>query len=425
MLFPGAKRSDNVARMKTLGIAARAAALLLIALPVDAQLRAFTAARLIDGTGRATVANATILVRDGRIAAVGPAGSVAIPPEAERVNLRGSWVIPGLINAHGHVNASADLAVYAAHGTTTVFTLGDAPDDVFAMRDAQGSPSQSRARVFISSPALAVFAPDSARDLVRAGLRPGRRVDLVKIRVDDNLGTTRKSPEEGYAAAILAAHQDSLRVAAHLYYLEDARRLLAHNVDILAHSVRDVDVDPEFVQSVVDKRVCYIPTLMREVSTYVYESTPWFFSDPVFLARANKDWVTTLSRPDRQLEYRNSAAGQTYKAQLPVAKRNLKKLVDAGALVAMGTDTGPFGRFQGYFELLELAEMVDAGMSPGQAIIAATRDAARCHKVERDLGTLEVGKWADFLVLAADPLANIGNVRRIAGVFIAGNRVQR
>ncbi|MGQ0642817.1 MAG: amidohydrolase family protein, partial [Gemmatimonadaceae bacterium] len=109
---------------------------------------------------------------------------------------------------------------------------------------------------------------------------------------------------------------------------------------------------------------------------------------------------------------------------LEVASRNVKRLADAGVPIAMGTDTGPTGRFQGYFELMELELMVKAGLTPRQALTAATRDAARCMKLDA-LGTLERGKWADFVALDADPLANISHVRRIASVWIAGNQVSR
>ena len=389
-----------------------------------APVRAFTGLTLIDGTGRAPVANAVIVVRDGRVAAAGPASRVSIPAGAERIALDGKVVIPGLVNAHGHVtDAGRDLRTYAAYGVTTVWSLGGEPPDVFAARARQDTPGLDRTRVFVAGPVLAPATPDEARTLV-AGVA-ARRVDIVKIRVDDNLGSTPKMPADVYRAVIAAAHEKGLRVAAHVFYLEDAKSLVAAGADFIAHSVRDVDVDDAFIAALRASGDCYSPTLMREVSTFVYESTPEFFSDPRFMAHANAEWVASLREPARQEAMRTSPAAQRYKAALVVASRNLRRLADAGVPIAMGTDTGPTGRFQGWFELMELELMVKAGLTPRQALDAATRTAARCLKVDRDLGTLEPARWADFVVLDASPLDDISNVKRIASVWIAGNRVAR
>lgn len=404
---------------------------LLLALVVSAHgawaqapsVRAFTGATLIDGTGAAPMANATIVVREGRIVAVGPAARVIVPAGAERVAMDGRFVIPGLINAHGHVNTPADLRTYAAYGVTTVVSLGGETDEVFAARAAQTTPALDRARVFLAGPVLAPATPDEARAQV-AALVP-RQPDWVKIRVDDNLGTARKMAPEVYRAVIEEAHRRGLRVATHLYYLADAKDLVAAGSDFMAHSVRDQPVDDAFVAALKASGRCYSPTLMREVSTFVYESTPPFFADPFFQAHADGEWVAALRDPARQAATRADRAAATYKAQLPVASGNLRRLAEAGVPIAMGTDTGPMGRFQGYFELMELEYMVRAGLAPAQVLAAATGVAARCMGLDRDLGTLGAGKWADFIVLEANPLDDIANVRRIASVWIAGNRVAR
>lgn len=417
--------------MKTL--AAATAALALVVLNVlwlgdvpaaQGGLRAFTDARLFDGTDRPVAENGTLVVQNGRVVAAGPAASVTVPAGAQRVSLAGKTVVPGLINAHGHVNEpTRDLTVYAAYGVTTVFSLGGEQPAVFAARATQERPGLARARVYVSGPVLTPNTPEEARQQVAGVAR--QQVDFVKIRVDDNLGTTAKMPPAVYRAVIDEAHRRDLRVAVHLFYQEDARQLLDAGADFIAHSIRDVDVDDALIASLRQKGVCVSPTLMREVSTFVYESTPEFFTDPLFLAHADKTWMAQLLQPERQAAMRASASAQRYKVALEVASRNLKRLSDAGIPIAMGTDTGPMGRFQGYFELMELELMVKAGLTPRQALVAATRDAARCMNADTNLGTLEPGRWADFLVLNADPLANIANIRQIDSVWIAGNRVLR
>jgi len=405
--------------------------------PNNARVKAFIGARVVDGTDRAPIPDAAIVVRDGRIVAVGPMGRVTIPPDAQRITLAGKTITPGIVNAHGHVgntvgleqghysaeNVLRDLRTYAAYGVTTVFSLGDDQDAGIKARDAQATPTLDRARLFLAGPVLAPKTPDEARALVDS--TAAMKVDIIKIRVDDNLGTSTKMAPEVYRAVIDAAHKKGLRVAVHLFYLEDAKGVLDAGADFIAHSVRDVEVDDAFVAMLKRRGVCYCPTLMREVSTFVYESTPPWFSDPLFLKHVDAKVVDQLKDPARQEQMRKSTSAQRYKAGLVVANRNLKKLSDAGVTIAMGTDTGPPARFQGYFELMELEMMAKAGLTPKQALLSATRDAAKCQKIDKDLGTLEAGKWADFVALDADPLADIANVRKIADVYIAGNRVDR
>lgn len=392
---------------------------------------AFIGATVFDGTERSPIVGATILVRDGRVVAVGRPADVTVPAGAARVDLRGKFIMPGLVNAHGHVTAPATLGTYAAYGVTSVYSLGDEPASVFAVRDSQragarradGAVAGGGARVWVSGPVLNPRTADEARAQV-AGLA-ARRVDIVKIRVDDNLGTAAKMSPDVYRAVITESHRLGLRTAVHLFYLADAKAVLDAGADLVAHSVRDAAVDAEVIAALKAKDVCVVPTLMREVSTFVYENTPSWFADPLFQAHANPEWVANGRDPARQQAVRQSASAQRYKEALRVASRNVKALSDAGATVAMGTDTGPAGRFQGYFELMELELMVEAGLTPRQALTSATRDAARCIHADREVGTLEPGKWADFVVLDADPLASISNVRRIAEVRVAGRQVAR
>ena len=399
-------------------------------------LRAFTGARLIVGSGSVVIDDGVLIVRDGRIASVGDRDTVEIPGDAHVEDVSGRTIIPGLINAHGHVNnvrgLQADpafyteahvedqLGLYARYGVTTVFSLGGGGPAGVAVRDRQGTDLE-HARLSLSGPVITASTPEDAADRVNAVADMG--VDIIKIRVDDNLGASSKMEPDVYAAVIDTAHDRGLRVAAHLYYLADAKALLRAGVDLIAHSVRDVAVDAELVSLLTDNDVCYCPTLMREVSTFVYESRPEWFDDPFFLREADLAVVEELSSPAYQEPIRNSRTAMVYKEGLERAKVNLKTLSDAGVGVAMGTDTGPAGRFQGFFEHAELELMVDSGLTPLQAIVTSTGEAARCLQVDDEVGTLEAGKWADMVILTANPLEDIRNTRTIESVWIAGNHV--
>ena len=395
---------------------------------------AFVGARIIDGTGAEPMNDAVMIVRDGRIEAIGPDGSVDIPSGAERIDLTGRTIIPGLINAHGHVgdtrglesghyseeNVLRQLALYARYGITTINSLGgDGPEGI-RVRDAQNTATLNRARLYAAGAVVTGDTPDAARQMVEENA--AMNVDFIKIRVDDNLGTATKMTPEIFSDVIAAAHDRGLRVASHLYYLEDAKALLRSGTDFVAHSVRDRAVDTQLIDLLVERGVCYSPTLTREISTFVYEDVPEFFEDPFFLKEADPADLEALKQPERQQRVRESRSAQQYKRALEVALRNLKLLVDGGATIAFGTDTGQPARFQGYFEHMELALMADAGLSPMQILVSATGDAARCLGLD-DVGTLERGKWADFVVLTEDPLADILNSRSIESVWIAGNRV--
>jgi imidazolonepropionase-like amidohydrolase len=300
-----------------------------------------------------------------------------------------------------------------------VFSQGGEPEGAFALRDGSNDPGLNRARLLMAGTIVTGPTPDEARAQVDADAAAG--VDWIKIRVDDNLGSGQKMSKETYTAVIEQAHSHNLKVSAHLYYLEDAKGLLDAGVDMIAHSVRDKEVDYALIAQLKEKNVCLIPTLTREVSTFVYESKPDFFDDPFFTKLADQTVLATLQTPERQAASQRPGP-QTYKRQLTTASANLKKLFDAGVKIAMGTDAGPAARFLGYFEHMELQMTVDAGLTPTEALRTATADAASCLGLT-DVGTLEVGKWADFAVFDQDPQANIGNTKTLSAVYVAGNAV--
>jgi imidazolonepropionase-like amidohydrolase len=387
---------------------------------------AFVGATIVDGTGAAPIENGVILVSNGRITAAGPASRVTVPPGATRVDLRGKTLLPGFVNAHGHVGGEqsaraeleAQLLLYARYGVTSVFSLGgDGPQSV-ALRDA---PARGRARLYVAGPVVAGTTRDAVAGEVEKNV--AMKVDWVKVRVDDNLGTAAKMPVEAWQTAIERGHARGLPIAAHIFYLDDAKALLRTGVDLIAHSVRDKPVDAEFIRLARERDVCVSPTLMREVSTFVYASTPPFFSDEFFLRYADKAAVAALATPARQQQVRDSKTAQRYQVALEQASRNVKQLKDAGVRIAMGTDTGPAGRFQGYFEHMELELMVKAGLTPMQTIVAATGDAARCMRKRGVIGTLEPGAFADLVVYGANPASDVRNTRTIESVWIAGEKL--
>jgi imidazolonepropionase-like amidohydrolase len=163
---------------------------------------------------------------------------------------------------------------------------------------------------------------------------------------------------------------------------------------------------------------------------FVYESRPSFFDDPFFLRGTNlyRFEMNVLSDPKRQETVRNNKNAQAIKTALEQNLKNFKILSDAGVAVAMGTDTGAagpnnYGRWQGYFEHVELEYMVKAGLTPMQTIVAATSGAAKVMKLDSDLGSIQAGKQADLLVLNANPLTDIKNTQQINSVWIGGRRL--
>ena len=401
--------------------------------PTDGGM-ALTGVRLIDGTGRAPLERATVIIRNGRFDQVGAASAVTIPAGVTRIDLSGKTVIPGIINAHGHLNADASnkpardrltgqLRVYADYGITTVVVLGtDDIQDAVKLRDEQENGPLDRARVYAAGASLMnIKTAEEVR--TRVDRYADIKVDIIKFHIPG--GQNDMTPET-YGALIDEAHKRGLRTAAHLFYLRDARGLLAAGVDVIAHSIRDQDVDAALIAAIKQRNVGYIPTLTRDLAQFVYETRPAFFDEPFFTRRidAYGAQVTRLVDPAQQEKTRSSKDAQAVKVALEQGSRNLKTLSDAGVTIALGTDSGAnLGQWQGYFEHTELEMMVKAGLTPMQALVAATSGAARVMKLDAKLGTVQPGKLADLVVLNADPLADIRNTRKLDSVWIGGRRL--
>jgi imidazolonepropionase-like amidohydrolase len=360
--------------------------------------------------------------------------------------------MPGIVNLHAHIGNTVDLTqdakfysrksieenlrTYALYGVTTVQSLGTDQDLIFQVRNEQRGGRPSVARVYTAGQGfvfkggyggLAGTTSEYSRveDIEPAVARlADRKVDLVKLWLDDELGTLPKMPPAMTQAIIESAHKHGLRAAAHIFYLEDARRIVDQGVAGLAHSVRDKPVDQALIDSMKKHGTWQMAaTLSREASMFAYDRTPSFINDSFFTRSVSQTTIQLLSNPARQATNAAVPHFKEYPAFFETAKRNLKKLADSGVKYGMGTDTGPPGRFPGYGEHWELELMVEAGLTPMQALIAATRNGAEFLGA-KDLGTLEKSKWADLIVLNANPLTNIKNSRSIHSVYVAGNLVQ-
>ena len=433
-----------------------AAAIVLIAAPLRAQIPApgviaFTGARVIDGTGAAPIESATIVVTNGRITAIGPSASVMPPAGATVVNAAGKTIIPGLINSHAHIDPDIGanpgpyrdemvrrLKTYAIYGVTSVMTLGfetyDEPEG-FYLRDTQrlgiGPVATDAPRLYASGrPILfrpgptGTETPDDARIDVQRHVP--LRADFIKLHLD---GVPADLKPDVIAAAIDEAHKHNMSTAIHIIYLKDAKTAIASGVDVIAHSVRDMDIDAATIAEMKRRNIALVPTLVRDRSVFIYENLPDFFKDPFFLRGlpTYKREVDLLSDPASQQRTRTNATVQASKPQLAQGIKNLKPLIDAGIPIAMGSDSGSIpdrnlGRWIGYNEHAELEMMVAAGMTPMQALVSATSTAARVMKID-GAGSLQMGKWADLVVLNANPLTDIKNTRQIDSVYIGGRKV--
>jgi len=419
-----------------------------------AGLTALTHVRVIDGTGGTPLEDATVLIEGNHILAIRP-GTAAVPAGAKVLDLHGDTVIPGLINAHGHLaliadgqnsatsytaeNVLAELRQYESYGVTSMLSLGLNRDLLYQIREQQRQGTLDGATVFTADRGMGV--PDAAPGLPAAPdqiYRPAtaqdaradvdamatRHADIVKVWVDSVGGTKPAMSPEIYRAVIEEAHKRHLRVAAHVYYLADAKSLVSAGVDVLAHSVRDKPIDEELIAAMKHRGVWYIPTFTVDESFYIYAQRPGFMQLNFFKDSLPPVVLTMLTSDAYSQKVNQDPKTEQHKADFAMDGVNMKAVYDAGIRVGFGTDSGAYvTRIPGFSEHRELEDMVQAGLTPMQAIVCATQNNAALLGIEATRGTLRPGKRADLIVLAANPLDDITNTRSIVTIFHDGRTI--
>ncbi len=426
---------------------------IFVAVMASAQTFVVQHARLIDGNGGAVIEDSALVVEDGRITYAGPFAGASIPESAQRLNMQGKTIVPGIINGHGHVGLTKDLKqdqanytranvirnlqIYASYGVTTTTDMGTSLDSILEYRDQRNKGEFDGARVLtavhgftaiegyptrvpgVKGVANEVSTPEQARKLVDKLADDG--ADLIKMWVDTHHGAYPKLAPEIRAAIIQEAARRGKVSFAHVYELADAKQLAAAGIRILGHSVRDAEADDELISLLLKGDVTYIPTVMREAGTYMYGTRAPWVDDPYFTRSLTASELQALkttfkaSQADPELQREG-------KSDFAMALKNVKILHDAGVHIGLGPDTGPPGRFAGYFEHLEAEKLVEAGLTPMEVIVAWSKTNSRALGIDKDFGTLEAGKVADFLILNANPLDNMKNARAIHRVYIGGKR---
>lgn len=392
--------------------------------------------------------NTDILIQGDTIAQI---GTKLDSNNAKVIDLQGKTVMPALISAHVHVGQLRDTTVrpdnytrdnilsqlkkYETYGITNIQVMGTDLPMLFqsGLRDSSVNNLLPGARLFSAGYGFGppgfnlgnLFQPDSAKRVAAqmdslAALRPS----VVKIWVDDFGGKNSKMDTAVYRAIIQNAHKHKLRVAAHVFYQADARKLIADSINLFAHSIRDTLLSDDVIAAIKNSGIIYIPTLTLDRFAIAYASAPEWLNDPFFKAALEPGVYEMITSPAYQTETKSNPIHTRNVRSYAIALSNLKKLHDAGVIIAMGTDSGaqPI-RVQGFAEHLELALMVEAGLSPLQAITAATKNAARAIKIDQQFGTVEPGKKADLVIIDGSPATNINDTRNITAVYKAGKLV--
>jgi len=421
--------------MKTLSAVLSFAAIVSLAVNGFAQITVLTHATVIDGTGAAPQNDVSVVMENGVIRDMGPSSKITAPTGAAVMDLTGKFIVPGIINAHGHVDANRDpqLRQYALYGVTTTTNMGFDPDDIAAVKAEQKRGNLRGARIltvkyrFMSEPfkpGSEYKTPDEARAKVDEIV--GKGADFVKVWIDSQNGKLVKLSPEFCAAVMDQARKHGKITMAHVYEYADAKMIVDKGVNILAHNVRDQEIDADFVATLKRRNVSVISTLAREEGMFVYGEAPAWIDDPFFRKGLSAERLAILKTKKREEQAKDPELARNKRA-FEIDKINIKKLSDAGVRVALGTDSGGApDRFfiQGFFEHRQMELMIQAGLTPMQVIQAFSKNAAETLGIDKEFGALAKGKAADFLVLEKNPLENITHMRTIQAVYLGGKKFE-
>ncbi|HET9319355.1 MAG TPA: amidohydrolase family protein [Bryobacteraceae bacterium] len=419
--------------------------------PQESLQQAIIGAVLIDGTGGPPVSDSVVIVAGSRIRAIGNRANTPIPAGVQKIDGRGKFLVPGLIDLHVHLGTRAgakydtadytrerierNLNAYLYFGVTSVRSMGIDRQAGFEVRKAEREGKLQTARLFtagrgftapgghpsqeVGDVVVQTNSPEEARKQVDT--LAAQQVDAIKIWVDD-LGHKAPKVKPAVMDAILdQARKYNIPVTAHIYSLADTEYLVRAGAAGFLHMIQDTeDIDPAFIARLRDLRIVFAPTLVRQELDWLYTEHPNLLDDPDVARSVDADVIAAAKQAAR-----DAHAMPAERADFERAMHNTRKLAAGGVLIGVGSDGGSGLDFPGLTTHRELELLVAAGLSPMDVIVAATRNGALALRKSDELGTIEPGRRADLMLVSANPLEDAGNLRKIDRLMLNGDWVDR